>query len=54
MLALLASGMMNPAAMVAATLAISVERLAPAPMRVARAVGVAIVVVGVLRIAGAA
>jgi predicted metal-binding membrane protein len=53
MLALLASGMMNPAAMAGATLAISVERLAPAPMRVARAVGVAIVVVGVLRIASA-
>ncbi len=54
MLALLASGMMNPVAMAGATLAISVERLAPAPMRVARAVGVALVVVGVLKIAGAA
>lgn len=53
MLALLAMGMMNPAAMAAATLAISAERLAPAPLRVARAAGVAILVVGALTIARA-
>ena len=51
MLALLAIGMMDLVAMVAVTLAISAERLAPAPLRVARAAGVAIVVVGVLTIA---
>jgi predicted metal-binding membrane protein len=53
MLALLATGMMNLAAMIALTLAISAERLAPGPLRVARVVGVAIVVVGVLTIARA-
>ena len=51
MLALLAIGMMNVVAMVAVTLAISAERLAPAPLRVARVAGVVIVVVGVLTIA---
>jgi len=51
MLALLAIGMMDLVAMAAVTLAISAERLAPAPLRVARAAGVAIVVAGVLTIA---
>ncbi len=51
MLALLAIGMKNLVAMAAGTLAISAERLAPAPLRVARGAGVAIVVVGVLTIA---
>jgi len=51
MLALLAIGMMDLVAMAAVTLAISAERLAPAPLRVARVTGVAIVVVGVLTIA---
>ena len=51
MLALLAIGMMNLVAMAAVTLAISAERLAPAPVRVARVAGVAIAVVGVLTIA---
>ena len=51
MLALLAIGMMNVVAMVAVTVAISAERLAPAPLRVARVAGVVIVVVGVLTIA---
>ncbi len=50
-LALLAIGMMDPVAMAAATLAISAERLAPVPLRVARVSGAAIVVVGVLAIA---
>ncbi|HET6577750.1 MAG TPA: DUF2182 domain-containing protein [Gemmatimonadales bacterium] len=52
MLALLAIGMMNLVAMAAVALAISAERLAPAPLRVARVAGVAIVVVGVSTIAG--
>ncbi len=51
MLALLAIGMMDLVAMAAVTLAISAERLAPAPLGVARVTGVAIVVVGVLTIA---
>jgi predicted metal-binding membrane protein len=51
MLALLAIGMMDLVAMAAVTLAISAERLAPAPLRVARVAGVAIVGVGVLTIA---
>jgi predicted metal-binding membrane protein len=51
MLALLAIGMMDLVAMAAVTLAISAERLAPAPLPVARVAGVAIVVVGVLTIA---
>ena len=53
MLALLAIGMMDLVAMTAVTLAISAERLAPAPLRVTRVTGVAIVVVGVLTIARA-
>ena len=52
MLALLAIGMMNLLAMAAVTLAITAERLAPAPLRVARVAGVAIVAVGVLTIVG--
>lgn len=51
MLALLAIGMMNLAAMIAVTLAITAERLAPAPLRVARMAGVAMVVAGVVTIA---
>ena len=51
MLALLAIGMMDLVAMAAVTLAISAERLTPVPLRVARVVGVAIVVVGVLTLA---
>ncbi len=51
MLALLAIGMMDLVAMAGVTLAISAERLAPAPLRVARVAGVAIVMVGVLTIA---
>jgi predicted metal-binding membrane protein len=51
MLALLAIGMTDLAAMAAVTLAITLERLAPAPLRVARMAGAAIVVVGVLTIA---
>jgi hypothetical protein len=51
MLALLAIGMTDPVAMAAVTLAISAERLAPAPLRVARVAGMAIIVVGVLTIA---
>ena len=51
MLALLAIGVMDLVAMAAVTLAISAERLAPAPLRVARAAGAAIVVLGVLTIA---
>jgi predicted metal-binding membrane protein len=51
MLALHAIGMMDLVAMAAVTLAISAERLAPVPLRVARVAGVAIVVVGVLTIA---
>lgn len=53
MLALLVAGMMNPVAMAAAGLAIGAERLAPAPVRVARVVGAVIVVAGVLTIARA-
>jgi predicted metal-binding membrane protein len=51
MLALLAIGMMDLVAMAAVTLAISAERLAPTPIRVARVAGVAMFVVGVLTIA---
>jgi predicted metal-binding membrane protein len=51
MLALLAIGMMDPMAMAAVTLAITAERLAPAPLRITRVAGVAIVVVGALTIA---
>ncbi|CAN5881761.1 hypothetical protein BH24GEM1_BH24GEM1_09540 [soil metagenome] len=51
MLALLAIGMMDLVTMAAVTLAISAERLAPDPVRVARVAGVAIVLAGVLTIA---
>jgi predicted metal-binding membrane protein len=51
MLALLAIGMMNLVAMAVVTLVIFAERLAPAPLRVARVAGAVIVVVGVLTIA---
>lgn len=51
MLALLAIGMMDLVAMAAVTLAISAERLAPAPVRVARVAGAAIVAAGVLTVA---
>ncbi|HEY9441855.1 MAG TPA: DUF2182 domain-containing protein [Gemmatimonadales bacterium] len=51
MLALLASGLMEPLPMAAATLAITAERIAPAPLRVARLAGVAILVTGVLTMA---
>jgi predicted metal-binding membrane protein len=50
MLALLAIGMMDLVAMAAVTLAISAERLAPVPLRVARVAGGVIVLVGVLMI----
>jgi predicted metal-binding membrane protein len=53
MLALLAIGMMDPVAMAAGTLAISAERLAPAPLRIPRVTGLAIVVAGLLTIARA-
>lgn len=53
MVALLATGMMDLVAVVVVTLAISAERLAPAPVRVARLTGVAIVAIGVLTIARA-
>ena len=48
MLAMLAIGVMDFGAMAAVTLAISAERLAPAPVGVARAVGVGIVVAAVV------
>ena len=54
MLALLAIGMMDLVAVAAVTLAISAERLTPVPLRVARAAGVGMVLVGVLTIARAA
>ena len=50
MMALLAVGVMNLVAMVLVTLAITAERLAPAPERVARVAGLAIVMVGVLAV----
>jgi predicted metal-binding membrane protein len=50
MLALLVSGTMNFVAMAAVALAILAERFAPAPLGIARAAGVAIVLVGVLTI----
>jgi predicted metal-binding membrane protein len=53
MLALLAIGMTNLVAMVAVTIAISAERLAPAPLRIARVAGVAIIFIGVVMIARA-
>jgi predicted metal-binding membrane protein len=51
MLALLAIGMMDLAAMALVTLAISAERLAPAGLQIARAAGVAIVLAGLVTIA---
>jgi hypothetical protein len=51
MLALLVTGMMEPLAMAAVTLAITAERLAPAPLRVVRAVGLAMLVGGVVTMA---
>jgi predicted metal-binding membrane protein len=51
MLALLALGMMNGVAMAAVTLAVTAERLAPAPRPVSRLAGVAIAAVGVLTMA---
>ena len=53
MLALLVVGMMDLVAMGAVTLAISAERLAPAPLRVTRLAGLAILVAGSLTILGA-
>lgn len=53
MLALLAVGTMNLFAMAAVTVAIAAERLTPAPLRAARAAGLAIGVVGVVTIARA-
>lgn len=51
MVALLVTGMMDPLAMAAATIAITAERLAPAPLQVARMAGVAILAVGVVWVA---
>ena len=51
MLALLATGMMEPLPMAAATLAITAERLAPAPLRVARLAGLAILITGMMTVA---
>lgn len=51
MLALLAIGMMDLVAMAAVALAISAERLALVPLRVARVTGAVLVVIGVLAIA---
>jgi predicted metal-binding membrane protein len=53
MLALLVVGMMQPVAMAAAAIAISAERLAPVPVRVARVAGAVLAVAGVLTIARA-
>ena len=50
MLALLTVGMMDLVAMAAVTLAITAERLTPAPLRAARVTGVAIIVLGLLTI----
>ena len=51
MLALLAIGMMNPIAMTAVTVAVSFERLARTPLEAARMTGVAMMLVGGLKIA---
>jgi predicted metal-binding membrane protein len=51
MLALLVTGLMEPLAMAAVTLAVTAERLAPAPLRVVRAVGLAMLVGGVVTMA---
>jgi predicted metal-binding membrane protein len=52
MVALFTTGMMDLAVMAAVTIAISAERLGPAPLRAARVVGMAIVTAGVLTIVG--
>lgn len=52
MMALLAMGMMHVVVMAALTLAISAERLAAAPLRVARAAGLALALIGAATIAG--
>ena len=54
MLILLLAGVMDLTAMTAMTAAITLERVAPAGLRVARAVGLVAVVAGVLLIARAA
>jgi len=51
MLTLLVVGMMEPLPMAAVTLAITAERLAPAPMRFIRLAGLAILVTGVVTMA---
>jgi predicted metal-binding membrane protein len=51
MLALLAIGMMDPVAVAAVTLAVTAERLTPAPWLAARVAGAAIATAGVLAIA---
>lgn len=51
MMALLSVGMMNLVAMVLVTLAVTTERLAAAPQRVARLAGLAMVAIGVLSVA---
>jgi predicted metal-binding membrane protein len=48
MLALLATGLMDPLAMTAVGLAVTAERLAPAPRLAARVAGLALAAVGVL------
>jgi predicted metal-binding membrane protein len=52
MLVLLGTGAMNEVAMVAITLAISAERLGRAPLRVARVVGMAMILIGILTLSG--
>ncbi len=52
MLVLLGTGAMNEVAMVAVSLAISAERLGRAPLPIARAVGMAIVLIGILTLSG--
>jgi predicted metal-binding membrane protein len=52
MLVLLGAGAMNEVAMVAITLAISAERLGRAPLRVARVVGIAMLLIGILTMSG--
>ncbi len=51
MLALVVTGMAEPLAMAAVTLAITAERLAPAPLRVVRLVGLALLVGGIVTMA---
>jgi len=52
MLVLLGAGAMNGVAMVAITLAISAERLGRAPLRVARVVGIAMLLIGIVTLSG--